>query len=123
MSRSRNKHNNAIYYLFKTSITETDTTNEIENTTNQIGVPFQCKVENKVKGYRDAMSGVWQSTTLKILKTNAELDFEFGDKVSKNAYPSDGDYEFIQKAFQVEQYNRGGKHNKKLITEWQIEVS
>jgi len=123
MSRTRNKYNNAIYYFFKTHIVATENTNEIENATNEIGIPFQCKVESKVKGYRDAMTGVYQSTTIKRLKTMADLDFAFGDLVSKVSNPSDGDKEFIQSAHEIEQYNRGGKHSNIPITEWVIEVS
>jgi|LGVE01.1.fsa_nt_gb hypothetical protein len=120
----RKKHNSSIYYLFKQTISETSTTNEIENATNQIGIPFLCDVKNVIKAYRDAMSGkVYQTTTTKTLVTDEQLDFQIGDKVSRVNNPSDTNKEMIQQANPLEKLDRGNKYRSTPIYEWTIEVS
>jgi len=123
MSRTRQKIKTADYYLFKQFIKATTVDNEIENKTNEIGQFFVCEIVNITKTYRDAVTGLWQTTTIKNLKTNAELDFAIGDRVSQKAYPEKGDYEFIQLADDKPQNDRGSRHNSEPIISWVLQVT
>lgn len=123
MSRTRQKYNSKILYLY--SMTTTDTTNHIKNTFSTIGQPFQAdEFGERLVEEKDVLSGrVLQSTTLTKYKTTSQLNFKIGDKVSELPNADQTSMSAIVRTYRKPLNKRGLKHNRDAIYEWTLEIS
>lgn len=123
MSRTRQKYNEVTLYLFKQDTT--DTSNVIENTHNEIGVPFQAQeVEPRQRAEFDPLSGrIRQSTTTAVYKTMSDIEFAIGDNVAEIATPTELQQSTIIQIKRKPLTNRGGKHNTLRQYEWTLVLS
>lgn len=125
MSRTREKHSNKLYYLFINGIEKSSTSYEIENVLQTVGTSFKgTKTGERIKETIDPLSGkVIIATTVVTIKTESQLEFKVGHKISEIANPTKNDFSVIVACRSKIQNKRGGKVNKEDIKEWTLELS
>lgn len=123
MSRTRQAPNELTLYLYKRNTT--DTSNYIEDSYNEIGIPFKAEdLGERTKQEKDVLSGrVLQSTTSLVYRTRDAITLDIGDNIALVPNADENDMSTIVSIRSKLIHKRGARHNTNRVKEVTFEVS
>lgn len=108
------KYTDNFAYLFKKVTTDNDLTYE------ETGKIFQYNKVIKKRRLQDVMTGQFVPSTEKLYRTDWQLDFAMGDKISYTKIPTEDDFDIIESAIDTPIMQEGNKHRTKQYYDYDL---